>query len=127
MCLFSVVVADVQFIRGGNVLRRRRLSDKGFTLIEMVIVLFVISVIMLLVIPNLSKSKKSIDTTGNEAFVTVVQTQLDLYLMTEDSAGLTDANTFDLLGTEKYLNDSQVEQAKQNLKVTDGVVAMKKE
>ena len=93
----------------------------------MVIVLFVISVIMLLVIPNLSKSKKSIDTTGNEAFVTVVQTQLDLYLMTEDSAGLTDANTFDLLGSEKYLNDSQVEQAKQNLKITDGVVSLKKE
>lgn len=103
------------------------LSNKGFTLIEMVIVLFVISVIMLLVIPNLSKSKDSIDSTGNEAFATVVQTQLDLYLMTEDSSGLTDANTFTLLGTNKYLNESQVEKANLNLKVSNGVVTLKKE
>lgn len=107
--------------------KAKALSDKGFTLIEMVIVLFVISVIMLLVIPNLSKSKDSIDSTGNAAFATVVQTQLDLYLMTEDSAGLTDANTFNVLGTKKYLNDNQVEQATQILKVTNGVVTLKKE
>ncbi|MBM6613354.1 prepilin-type N-terminal cleavage/methylation domain-containing protein [Desemzia sp. RIT804] len=105
----------------------KTLSSKGFTLIEMVIVLFVISVIMLLVIPNLSKSKDSIDSTGNAAFATVVQTQLDLYLMTEDSSGLTDANTFSSLGAKKYLNNSQVEQASQNLKVTNGIVTLKKE
>lgn len=103
------------------------LSNKGFTLIEMVIVLFVISVIMLLVIPNLSKSKASIDSTGNKAFVTVVQTQLDLYLMTEDSSGITDANTFSLLGINKYLNESQVDQAEKNLTVSNGVVSLKKE
>lgn len=102
-----------------------KLSDKGFTLIEMIIVLFVISVIMLLIIPNISKNKESIDTKGNEAFVTVVQTQLDLYTMNEGEAGLTNENTFSSLHEDKYLSENQFEQAKSILTVTNGQVALK--
>lgn len=103
----------------------QKLSDKGFTLIEMIIVLFVISVIMLLIIPNISKNKESIDTKGDEAFVTVVQTQLDLYTMNEGEAGLTNENTFSSLHEDEYLSENQFEQAKSILIVTNGQVALK--
>lgn len=103
----------------------RKLSNKGFTLIEMIIVLFVISVIMLLIIPNISKNKESIDTKGNEAFVTVVQTQLDLYTMNEGEAGLTNENTFSSLEDKKYLSEKQADQAESILTVTDGQVTLK--
>lgn len=103
----------------------RKLSNKGFTLIEMIIVLFVISVIMLLIIPNISKNKESIDTKGNEAFVTVVQTQLDLYTMNKGDSGLTDENTFSFLHKNKYLNKNQFDQAESILTVSDGEVALK--
>lgn len=91
----------------------------------MIIVLFVISVIMLLIIPNISKNKESIDTKGNEAFVTVVQTQLDLYMMNEGEAGLTNENTLSSLHEDKYLSKNQFEQAKSILTVTNGQVELK--
>lgn len=103
----------------------QKLSDKGFTLIEMIIVLFVISIIMLLIIPNISKNKESIDTKGNEAFVTVVQTQLDLYTMNEGEAGLTDENTFSSLHKDNYLSKNQFDQAESMLTVTKGEVKLK--
>ena len=54
-------------------------NKKGFTLIEMVLVLFIISVLMLLIIPNLSGKKNAIEAQGNEALQTVVQAQADMY------------------------------------------------
>lgn len=101
----------------------KALSEKGFTLIEMLIVLFVISVIMLLIIPNISENKKSIDETGNEAFATVVQTQLDLYKMSEGGA-VTDATTFSVLETEGYLSESQTDRAESTLTVSAGKVTV---
>lgn len=101
----------------------KALSEKGFTLIEMLIVLFVISVIMLLIIPNISENKSSIDQTGNEAFATVVQTQLDLYKMS-DGATVTDATTFDVLQTKGYLNENQSKRASKTLKVDNGKVSV---
>lgn len=99
------------------------LSEKGFTLIEMLIVLFVISVIMLLIIPNISENKKSIDETGNEAFANVVQTQLDLYKMS-DGAAVTDATTFEVLKTKGYLNENQSTRAGNTLTVLNGKVSV---
>ena len=97
----------------------------------MIIVLFVISVIMLLIIPNISKNKESIDAKGNEAFVTVVQTQLDLYTMNEGEAGLTDENTFSSLHKDNkkkknhYLSKNQFDQAESILTVSKGEVELK--
>lgn len=52
---------------------------KAFTLIEMLICLLIISILLLLFVPNLASQKKSIDKKGNEAIVKVVETQIELY------------------------------------------------
>ena len=43
----------------------RTLKVKAFTLIEMLVVLLIISVLLLLFVPNLTKQKDSVTDTGN--------------------------------------------------------------
>lgn len=52
---------------------------KGFTLIEMLVVLIVISVLLLLFVPNLAGTKESAEKQGDAAVVKVVETQLEVY------------------------------------------------
>jgi len=52
---------------------------KAFTLIEMVIVLFIISLLLLIMIPNLAAQRKNADTRSEEAFRTTIRTQKELY------------------------------------------------
>jgi competence protein ComGC len=54
-------------------------KEKGFTLIEMLIVLLVISVLLIITIPNIAKNQSSIQTKGCEAFVKMVQSQVQAY------------------------------------------------
>ena len=54
---------------------------RAFTLIEMLVVLLIISIILLLFVPNLSKQKDSVKETGNAAVVKVVDSQAELYEM----------------------------------------------
>lgn len=54
-------------------------TEKAFTLVEMLIVLLIISVLMLLFVPNLSKQKDVVREKGNAAVVKVVESQMDLY------------------------------------------------
>lgn len=49
------------------------------TLIEMLVVLLIISVLLLLFVPNLTKQKDSVTDTGNRAVVKVVESQAELY------------------------------------------------
>lgn len=58
-------------------------NNKGFTLIEMLIVLMIISVLIILIVPNLSGKSKAVHETGCEALVKVVQAQVDLYYLDE--------------------------------------------
>lgn len=44
-------------------------NEKAFTLIEMMIVLLIISVLILVAIPNVTKHSKSIDTKGCDAYL----------------------------------------------------------
>lgn len=55
--------------------------EDAFTLIEMLIVLLIISVLIILIVPNLSKSSKGIDEQGCEALINVVQAQINLYYL----------------------------------------------
>ena len=52
----------------------RKLKHQGFTLVEMLIVLLVISILILLFVPNLSAQRTVIDEKGNAAIVKVVET-----------------------------------------------------
>ncbi|WP_237334442.1 competence type IV pilus major pilin ComGC [Streptococcus halotolerans] len=50
----------------------------------MLLVLLIISVLMLLFVPNLSKQKAAVDEKGKAAVVKVVESQMELYEMNED-------------------------------------------
>lgn len=56
-----------------------KMKKKGFTLVEMLIVLGIISVLLLLFVPNLSKQKESVKEAGGAAVVKVVESQAQLY------------------------------------------------
>ncbi|KAB2338503.1 prepilin-type N-terminal cleavage/methylation domain-containing protein [Cytobacillus depressus] len=54
-------------------------NNNGFTLIEMMIVLLVISVLLIITIPNITKHNSKINSKGCEAFVKMVQAQVQAY------------------------------------------------
>ncbi|RXS89459.1 prepilin-type N-terminal cleavage/methylation domain-containing protein [Geobacillus sp. PK12] len=57
------------------------MNQKGFTLIEMLIVMMVISVLLLIAIPNITKHNSMINSKGCEAFLNTVQAQVKAYEM----------------------------------------------
>lgn len=79
-------------------------NNKGFTLIEMLIVLMIISVLIILFVPNLGDRSAGVHGTGCEALVNVVQTQVELYELEEGSPP-TDID--DLVGD--YIKNDQTE------------------
>ena len=62
---------------------------RAFTLIEMLVVLLIISILLLLFVPNLSKQKDSVKETGNAAVVKVVDSQAELYEMKNNTVSYT--------------------------------------
>lgn len=60
-------------------------NDKGFKLIEMLIVLMIISVLIILIVPNLSSKSNQVHDKGCDALVSVVQAQVDLYHLDKNS------------------------------------------
>ncbi|MFC4652898.1 competence type IV pilus major pilin ComGC [Lactococcus nasutitermitis] len=57
----------------------KRKQVAAFTLIEMLIVLMIISILILLFVPNLLKEKSQVQNTGESAVVKVVESQVELY------------------------------------------------
>lgn len=57
----------------------KKAKVKAFTLIEMLIVLLIVSVLLLLFVPNLSKQKDAVDEKGKASVVKVVESQAELY------------------------------------------------
>lgn len=56
-------------------------NEKGFTLVEMMIVMLVISVLLIVTIPNVAKHNTNINTKGCDAYVKMVQAQVQSYIM----------------------------------------------
>lgn len=50
-------------------------NEKGFTLIEMMIVMLIISILLIITIPNIAKHNVSINDKGCQAFVKMVQAE----------------------------------------------------
>lgn len=56
-------------------------NERAFSLIEMMIVLLIISVLILIAIPNVTKHSESIDNKGCDAYIAMVQGQVEAYKM----------------------------------------------
>lgn len=85
----------------------KRLSQKqvkAFTLVEMLMVLLIISVLMLLFVPNLSKQKAAVDEKGQAAVVKVVESQMELYELNKDSKP-----SVEQLVSEDYITQKQAD------------------
>lgn len=63
--------------------RKFKNNEKGFTLIEMLLVLLVISVLIILIIPNIAAQSRNVQDTGCEAQVKMVQSQIEAYTLNE--------------------------------------------
>ncbi|PSL42341.1 competence protein ComGC [Salsuginibacillus halophilus] len=57
----------------------KKRNEKGFTLIEMVIVLVIISVLLLVAVPSMVKNSSVAESKGCEATVDLVQAQTGAY------------------------------------------------
>ncbi len=75
---------------------------KGFTLLEMILVLSVIAMILLITIPNVMEKKKLINNVGCKALVEVVNSQILTYELSGDSC-----SSIDDLIKAGYLNEDQ--------------------
>lgn len=92
-------------------------THKAFTLLEMSIVLFIISLLILIMLPNLAAQRKHATSTHRQAMTAVVQTQIDLY---KNDTG---DNTVDYgrLQRNDYLTAAQVAKAhKQHIAIVGG-------
>lgn len=97
----------------------RKNAQKGFTLLEMLVVLFVISLLLLLFIPNIDTHRRKAEDEGNNALHQVLQTQVDLYIM----EGNEKPTMFSEL--RDYLSPDQQKQATDNFEIVDGKVIKK--
>lgn len=79
----------------------KKKTKQGFTLIEMMIVLLIISILVLLFIPNLSKQKDTVSKQGDEAIVKTVETQIEIYEINNNKK-ITDTQLKELVTPEQY-------------------------
>lgn len=54
-------------------------NERGFTLIEMMVVLLVISVLLIITIPNVTKHNSTINEKGCDALIKMVEAQIQAY------------------------------------------------
>ena len=81
---------------------------RGFTLIEMAIVLFIISLLILIILTNIGTQRKHANTVNDKALQTQLNTQAELYMDEKN----TNTVTIDELKSANYLNNDQYDQIK---------------
>lgn len=58
-------------------------NEKAFTMVEMMIVLLVITVILLVALPNVTNNSSAINEKGCKAYIQMIQGQVEAYRMEE--------------------------------------------
>ncbi|KOO52132.1 competence type IV pilus major pilin ComGC [Viridibacillus arvi] len=94
-------------------------QQKGFTLIEMLIVLFIITVLILIAIPNVTKHFSTVDDKGCKAYVTMVQGQVEAYRIDEKKY----PTSIEMLEDTKYLKQDTNACAGKKIQISDGEVS----
>jgi competence protein ComGC len=95
----------------------KKLNEDGFTLIEMMIVLLIISVLLMIALPSMAKNLGVAKDIGCKATIDLVQGQLGAY-EAEKGKTLTDLT---LLETENYVDTVKCPSGKA-LKLENGIV-----
>lgn len=99
--------------------KKRKLT--AFTLVEMLIVLLVVSVLLMLIVPNIVKQQSSIQKKGCEAYMNVVQGQIQIYKIDNSTAG---NPTIETLVDDQYIKSSTCQDGTA-LKVDDSGTVVK--
>lgn len=79
-------------------------EEAGFTLIEMLIVILIISVLLILVVTNLGGVNDQITNTKNRGIIQTVESQMLIYEMEKGNKP-----SAEKLYEEKYISDKQFE------------------
>ena len=87
-------------------------NKKGFTMVEMLIVIGIVALLLLLIIPNIAEKQKMINLKGCEALKETVTSQMYLY---ELKNGVL-PNSIDDLVKEGFINNEQTK-CKDNLSI----------
>lgn len=96
-------------------------NEQGFTLIEMMVVMLIISVLLIITIPNVTKHNSNINKKGCEAFVQMVQSQVQSYEIEHDNQI---PISIDDLKTAGYLNVTKCPDGKTGVQIAaDGTVS----
>ena len=103
-------------------------NQKGFTLIEMMIVLLVISVLLVITVPNVTKNNSSINEKGCEAFVKMVQGQVQAFELDGNKSedGKLVPVSVDALIDGGYITQDKCPSNKE-ITIVDGIVKVKEE
>ncbi|WP_258452265.1 competence type IV pilus major pilin ComGC [Aerococcus urinae] len=80
-------------------------KQEGFTLLEMIVVLFILGLLILLFLPNIMNQRDNAQETGDEALRQTVETQMILYKNDHDGQ----EGTIDQLVAEDYLSREQAD------------------
>ena len=92
----------------------KKAKVKAFTLVEMLVVLLIISVLLLLFVPNLTKQKEAVNDKGKAAVVKVVESQAELYNLAKNEDASLSKLQADVRITEEQAQDYKEYYAKQN-------------
>jgi len=99
-------------------------NQKGFTLIEMLIVLTIISLLIILIIPNIGSKSKTVNDKGCEALEEVIQTQVSAYYLEKEAY----PKTVDELEEAGYITEKQTEcKDGTSFEINDGEVSANKD
>lgn len=83
-------------------MKKLLLQEKGFTLVEMLIVMLVITMLLLIMLPNATKNTSVIGAKGCDAFIKMVESQVQAYKLDK---GVSPTKLTDLKD-ENYLDES---------------------
>lgn len=90
------------------------LSKRGFTLIEMLIVLLVVSLLMAIIIPNISGQRQRINDQARVNISEVIESQVNTYQLVNGNASV----SLTALYTDDYITERQLDEAQNLLGLT---------
>lgn len=82
-------------------------EEKGFTLIEMTIVILVIAILLVVFLPNIAGVTDNVNKTTNNALKETVEAQAELYKAQHNEAQHNEAPTLEELKTGGYITEEQ--------------------